>query len=87
MGCMGLSVVAGLTTVVIRVGRAICWPGWLPGPASCGGYWPTGGQGQVPGWLAGLPVGSPQLLSGSYEEGSVPAWLAGQSGEQVSPWH
>ena len=85
MGCMGPSVVAGLTTVV--TGRAICWPGWRPGLASCGGYLPTGGQGQVPGWLAELPVGSPQLLSGSYEQGSVPAWLAGQSGEQVSPWH
>ena len=49
VGCVGPSVVAGPTTVVMLVGGAIYWPGWLPGPASCGGYWPTGGQGQVPG--------------------------------------
>lgn len=32
LGYMGLSVVAGPTTVEVLVGGAGPWPGWLPGP-------------------------------------------------------
>ena len=49
------AVVVGLTPVGAQVGDASPWPGWLPGPALCRGYWPTGGQvpAQLAVWLRG----------------------------------
>ena len=41
MSCLGISVVAGLATVGILVGRAGLWRRGLLGPASCGGCRPT----------------------------------------------
>lgn len=32
----------GLTTMGTLIGRAVPQPGWLPGSASCIGYWPNG---------------------------------------------
>ena len=45
VGCMGPSVVTVPTTVGALVGKAGSQPGWLPGPALCGGW------GQVLCWL------------------------------------
>lgn len=36
MGCVGLYVVVGLTSVEILGCVTGPWSGWLPGPASCG---------------------------------------------------
>lgn len=41
--CVCPSVVTGLTTVCMLVGGVGPQPSWLPGPASCGGYWPACG--------------------------------------------
>ena len=52
VGCMSPSNVEGLPTVGTLVGESCSQLGWLPGPASCSGCQPTGGQAQALAWLA-----------------------------------
>ena len=51
VGCVGLSIVMGLSTLGTLVGESCSQLGWLPGPASCSGCQPTGGQAQALAWL------------------------------------
>ena len=73
VGCVGLSFVAGLTTVGVLVGRTGPQPDWLHGSVLCGGCWATGGWVSVPVQLAAQSMG--------FQDWCWP------TGEQVSPWH
>ena len=64
MGCMGPSVVTGLTALSTLVGRAGLQPSWLPGPALCGGCWPMGGADPCMAGCSAWGSWDPQLAGG-----------------------
>ena len=54
-GCMGLTFVAGLTTLGALVGAAGLQTVWLSGPAACQSCWPSvSGTGSWHRWIFGL---------------------------------
>ena len=66
---MGPSVLVGLTTVGMLVGRAGPLPSWLPGPASCWGCWPQVGRIRSSCiWLHSL--GRPEASAGALVDGA-----------------